>query len=934
MFLFSFFFCISSRIFAQLDVNIGYTDLELAETLVGEGIEIVSVTSDCYSQAFGKFNCIDCNLGIDSGIVMTSGKAINAEGPNNSGATGFDNGWSDDADLEALPGVGAIFDACVLEMDIIPNFDTIRFYYVFGSDEYLEWVDFANDAFAFWISGPGIVGDQNIALIPGTTTAVTINNVNNVDYSAYYINNPSSGAALTDPYYIDYDGFTVVLEAFHEVTPCETYHLKLAVGDQLDGSWDSGVFLKANSLTTNYIATYTYPGGGFGTAAEFCTTGTDPSPELDPDATSGVWSATPSGLDIDSISGAIDLSDSEPGSYTVSNMVIYGYCEFDTIIATTEVIITEPPIATFSYLGSPYCASASDPSPILGAGAEGGTFSSSPAGCVINSATGIIDISASSAGTYTITNTIAASGGCPAVSATTSITIIDSYDISLSEEICSGDSYTLPDGDVVTVSGIYIAELVTAGGCDSIITTSLIVNPVYDYGVDAEICDGDIYYLPDGAAVTDADVYVSNLITDAGCDSIITTTLSVIPLGYSSANAEICSGDFFELPDGVFVSSAGTYTSTISAASGCDSIITTELIVHPVYSVPQSISICSGSSYVLPDGAIAYGAGIYYSYFYSVYGCDSTIITTINESDVIYDSVDVEICEGDEYELPDGVVVNSAGVYVSSYTTITGCDSIITTTLIVNPNPIISFIPDNILCIEIGTYPLNASPAGGTFSGDFVSAGAFNTASAGVGGPYEIIYNYTDANGCSASATAYVNVDANFAEAFGDTTLIEGDTVTIYGNSGGSYLWSPESYVACAVCASTEIWPPQTTTYTFSSVNENGCIASDAVYIYVLPDPGNAYFIPNAFSPNGDGLNDYFFAFAPNLLRIKSMHIFDRWGEMIFEKENITASDIEQGWDGTKYHVSLNSGVFAYEIELEFTDGEIIFAKGNITILK
>ena len=216
----------------QLDVTTGWTAEDLAAELVGEGIEIVDVEIDCPSLAYGLFDCVDCNLGIDSGLVLTTGRATYSEGPNDSGSAGYNNGTGGDADLSDLPGVGTTYDACVLELDFIPECDTVSFDYVFGSEEYPEYVGSFNDVFAFWISGPGIVGDVNIALIPGTTLPVTIDNVNAGSYSEYYIDN--TGVPTWDDYYIQYDGFTTVLTAWSVVEPGETYHLKMAIADELD----------------------------------------------------------------------------------------------------------------------------------------------------------------------------------------------------------------------------------------------------------------------------------------------------------------------------------------------------------------------------------------------------------------------------------------------------------------------------------------------------------------------------------------------------------------------------------------------------------------------------------------------------------------------------------------------------------------------------
>ncbi len=243
---------------AQINVLSGpsYTADVLAETIAGEGIEISGASLTCYNQGKGVFECVDCNVGFESGIILTSGQADLAEGPNNLASAGYivpPYGGSD-ASLDSILGYIGTNDACVLEFDLIPNSDTITFDYVFGSEEYLEFVASSyNDIFGFFISGPGISGNQNIALIPGTSTPVSINNINSTSYSSYYNIN---GDGYTSPYYdssyyIQYDGFTDVLQARSAVTPCETYHLKIAIADVGDESYDSGVFIRENSLNTN-----------------------------------------------------------------------------------------------------------------------------------------------------------------------------------------------------------------------------------------------------------------------------------------------------------------------------------------------------------------------------------------------------------------------------------------------------------------------------------------------------------------------------------------------------------------------------------------------------------------------------------------------------------------------------------------------------------
>ncbi|MBK6729883.1 MAG: hypothetical protein IPG60_02575 [Bacteroidetes bacterium] len=161
----------------------------------------------------------------------------------------------------------------------------------------------------------------------------------------------------------------------------------------------------------------------------------------------------------------------------------------------------------------------------------------------------------------------------------------------------------MPDGSTESTTGIYISNLVSINGCDSIITTSLLVHPIYSETIDAEICEGETYTLPDGSTETTTGIYVSNLISINGCDSIITTNLLVHPIYSETVDATICDGETYVLPDGSSESTTGIYVSNLISINGCDSIITTNLLVHPIYSETVDATICDGETYVLPDGS-------------------------------------------------------------------------------------------------------------------------------------------------------------------------------------------------------------------------------------------------------------------------------------------------------------------------------------------
>lgn len=240
---------------AQLQVSAQADLQQLARTITGPGVIISNPQINCHPQGYGQFQYSGPLLGIDEGILLTTGTIQNAVGPNDVENKTFQQNRTGNSILNKVTG-RTTYDACLFEFDVIPAGDSLRFDFVFASEEYNEWVGSQyNDVFGFFISGPGITGDpdignnKNIALIPGTNQAVAINNVNNGSNAGYYYDNAGGQ-------YIQYDGFTKGLSAFSVVEPCQTYHLKLIVADASDRKFDSGVFIakvKSNPVTMQLI---------------------------------------------------------------------------------------------------------------------------------------------------------------------------------------------------------------------------------------------------------------------------------------------------------------------------------------------------------------------------------------------------------------------------------------------------------------------------------------------------------------------------------------------------------------------------------------------------------------------------------------------------------------------------------------------------------
>lgn len=249
---------------AQLVTSGNQTPVQLVQNvLVGQGVTVSNVSFSGAAGAIGSFQASNTSLGIEEGIILTTGTISNVaagpHGPNNRPDAGMNNNAPGFGPLTQIVGTNT-FNASILEFDFVPQSDTVRFDYIFGSDEYPEFVNSQfNDVFAFFISGPGIAGTQNMAIIPGSNQAVAINNLNNGTANngpctncQFYVNNGvgTNSPYNTNPFYVQYDGFTTPLQAVSAVQCGETYRLTIAVADVGDALYDSGIFLAANSLSS------------------------------------------------------------------------------------------------------------------------------------------------------------------------------------------------------------------------------------------------------------------------------------------------------------------------------------------------------------------------------------------------------------------------------------------------------------------------------------------------------------------------------------------------------------------------------------------------------------------------------------------------------------------------------------------------------------
>src|SRR6185369_3256963 len=165
--------------------------------------------------------------------------------------------------------------------------------------------------------------------------------------------------------------------------------------------------------------------------------------------------------------------------------------------------------------------------------------------------------------------------------------------------------------------------------------------------------------------------------------------------------------------------------------------------------------------------------------------------------------------------------------------------------------------------------------------------------------------------------------------------IISGASTQLNMNYTGpivSYNWQPTQHLNCFTCPFPIANPQFTTKYTVDIADRYGCTSRGFVTVQVLCN-GQIFFIPNSFSPNGDGMNDIFYLRGTGLFRIKSLRVFDRWGEVVFEKTEVPVNNPSFGWDGTYKGRKAAAGVYVYQVEIICSNGDLLTYSGNIALI-
>ncbi|PSK94135.1 choice-of-anchor L domain-containing protein [Taibaiella chishuiensis] len=929
------------------------TAAQLVEKLTGAGVVVLNPTMTCPGISNGTFNIIGVsNLGLDSGIVLTSGRAMTTpvnqgvNGPNiGAGPAAFTSGLSVDANLSTLVNQ-SLNDLCRLEFDFVPAGDSVKFEYVFGSSEYQGFsCSQFNDVFGFFISGPGIVGTYNMAVIPGTNIAIcvnsttnpTVNPPNNITactgmgagspFSMYYVNNAGGGT-------VTYRGFTTVFTASSKVSACDTFHLKLAIADCSDGNLDSGVFLKAGSLSSAALYVKTFGGGGLETPYTNTVRGCPPgvvrvsrsgnlgAPITIPLTYTGTavngldYSPLPSSVTIPAgdsavnlyVNGIVMVPPVGPKSVVVSVLSPYNCSSTNEpiVLASDTIMILDSIYVKILNPDTAICRGR-----FVDLKVEADTilkFSWTPASSVSNPLAKDVRVTPTGPTHYTVSVLLPIGTGCPPSTDHVFIDVKDTPKVNLGpDKVTCGDAVQLnaattplnPDETFLwtpatALSSATIRNPISTPTGDMIY--SVTVNP------GAVGCDGHdtikIRLLPDHITVLNADTVV--------CDgALIQLRVEGDTAFHYNWNPEQDIADPL-VPNSVLTAhTTGWYTLTASYP-GCVSMpdsFHVEVQPNPIVNIGPDRTICTYDTINLYAAVTpAYNN---YSYLWQPG-------TAVSDS-----TINMPIFSQDESVMPLWVIVKTPN----------GCTGGDTMRITVHPGDFMLVSP-----LDTGVCPPALVQLKATGAQRYLWSPSYGLDDVTSATPIATPLSSTDYTVIGTSNFNCYDTQVVSFKVYPAAAINLPDSVQIWPGEryqidpGGNCLyfeWFPSSGLSAINISNPLASPEVRTRYFVTARTEYGCELKDSVDVLVNTE--SLLDLPNAFVPTDGDLK----IVKRGLANLKYFRIFNRWGNMVFETSNI-----DQGWDGRYKGQEQPLGVYIYSVDAETSTGKKFRKDGNVTLLR
>jgi len=359
------------------------------------------------------------------------------------------------------------------------------------------------------------------------------------------------------------------------------------------------------------------------------------------------------------------------------------------------------------------------------------------------------------------------------------------------------------------------------------------------------------------------------------------------------------------------INTSGSYQGFFTSSEGCDSIHRIEVELLSVLNTSEMITACEGDSVEL-FGNIFTESEIIISESLSSFGCDSVHTTSLVFMNSILTTELVEACEGETVEV-FGSLLSEDDVVSQSFLSVSGCDSTHEVTVLFSQEVEV-YLADTICANESILFFNQEVTASGTY--------------------YHSLAPLDESCDSIVILNAVVRQEVLPLLSL-DTTILSGqdfqfDIIDL--DSNYQYEWSASAGLSCTNCPNPIINIQDDQSILLSIISPEGCTEQQNIQLRV--DKSKNLYIPNVFSPNGDGENDKWNLFSDDTVeQINFVQIFDRWGNLVFRKNNFQTNNVTIGWDGTFKGKILNPGVFVYQISVEYRDGTSEIKAGDLLLI-
>jgi 3D (Asp-Asp-Asp) domain-containing protein len=945
--------------------NISAEELIKKVFIGGDCFDVSNVKYTGDPVSVGKFNGGKNALKINNGIVMTTGTIKSAEGPNDNANYGYTvNDVTEDKDLKKLLGSGeALHDQCILEFDFVPTTNEIQFEFVFASEEYCEYVNSAyNDIFGFFISGPGFNGPytnkgQNIALVPGSTKNVSINNVNNLSFNNYYVNNVNTlsnssgscssikqiGAYLTDT---QFDGFTTPLLAKATVIPCQKYHIKLAICDVKDHGYDSAVFLKGNSFSSGASAivspyapkTFSFDQetvyeGCDSTAFTFSRLDNDTSAPLTINFSVDASSTATQGVDYQTLPTSVTIPAGQMTASVPVNVLSDAITEIDEniVIAVDKscscskskisIKIKDKPLFTLAVPDTSFCGSAIVKlnSKVTGnIGKINYLWSTGEKTSNI-----IVNPSKTTAYTLTISDACAQKTSDEALislspNPTANLQSVNASVCRIGQEVYVPVTFTglSPYQLTYKINGKTKTE--TNIKVDSVKIKADTVGLIQLLAVNGAGCDGKV---SGQAKIVLNPITLSSIVTMVKCNAGKDGNISLSVAGGGTTPYTYAWNNGFTNKNPTNLSK-GKYTVTVTDKDNCEAKMTVEVAEpQPLSSkiIKTKPATCAKpyGGYIEAEGL---GGTPPYSFSWLNVGGKPFKKDSLQYGD--YQAL-VKDFNGCETTITASVKADTLAPKILEYEAVSpNCRTPFGTLYLKNA---FGGVPPYSYAFD--TFP------------NFTQQKIYEKLL-----PNQYFVSVKGYNGCTLKTglkiPEYRAPEVKVTPS--DTLIFPGDSLQLFAtpNLGSkeikSVTWTPPNWLDCTNCLDPIAKPLNGVVYVVSVKDKFDCVATADARIRINRDV--KVYIPNTIRPDGYEGNRKLTVFA-NPRQVKSVNIlavYDRWGDKVYEHQNIHINDEREGWDGTMNNAGtpMETGVYIYFAEVQLVNGETMKLSGDVVLVK